>query len=267
MVATCERTEYKLKLRKIPLHELLKSKDINGVQWTFWFYWEDNLSTRSNSCFLPFLAIEAKLRECTQQEAAVKLRLKEVHERLRQDNYRDSDHIVTTELKPLEQKAKDLSKEYWLLERKLWSERLGSLEKYLGAGITLWRKTPNWWMHERLVLDCINRGGCCGRSCNCCFNRQKIRERPHAKGHCTTWCHCCEKARGFKISSEEAEMLENRFGVSSQGYMDFIALPSLLGIVEGDFSTNPSDMIKDKPPEYTSKSKQESIEQDGSKIP
>lgn len=165
----------------------------------------------------------------------MKLRLKEAHECLRQNNYRGSKEMVTSEHKPLEQEAKELREWYWLLERKSWSERLGSLEKYLGKGISFWPSTPNWWMHERLVLGCINRGGRCGRGCNCCFNRQDVPERPHARGHCTTWCHCCEKARGFKLSSEEAEPLKNNFGVSSQSYMDFIALPSVIGIVEGDF--------------------------------
>lgn len=256
MASISERTQYKFELRKKSGDELLRSENINGLQWKRWFHWEDQLILLPNfngHVIRDFLEVELALRECTQREVAAKRELETAYERLQQESLEESEEEKNSEVEALEKNIENLGKEYWFLERKWWSERIGSLFVCLGEGITLWRNTPSWWMHERLVMDCINRGGCCGRACNCCSDRRNIPGRLHARGHCTKWCHCCKEARGFELSSERLEELDSMFSFSSSAYLDFYALSSLLGLVEGNFRTNPSDMIKDKPPRYTPK--------------
>lgn len=99
-----------------------------------------------------------------------------------------------------------LSKNYWLLERELYkAESLLPSGPFRRAYDT-WRSNPKWYLHPDLTNDCAGRGGCCGRRCGCCEKREPTPERRRGVGHCTIECICCSEARGFELSSTDADM-------------------------------------------------------------
>lgn len=121
----------------------------------------------------------------------------------------------------------------------------------LTRGMKLWRSNPNWYMHRTLNEDCAGRGGCCGRDCNCCSPRLNIPGREFAAGHCTTRCHCCEKSRGFVLSVEEIEVLDQQFDPSRPGYFGRVSYATFFGLIPENYKDSPFDLIEGIPPAYT----------------
>lgn len=156
------------------------------------------------------------------------------------------------ETKNIEEEMVSLDQESWFAERSWWSKRASFYEGPLSRGIELWRSHPSWYMHPILRQDCAERGGCCGRACNCCFRRQGL--LPHRKfeggGHCTVYCDCCEKARGFKFTSDDIADIESLFDLSRSGYFIRICL-ALLGLIQDNLDDNPFDLIENMSPQYT----------------
>ncbi|KAJ5901900.1 hypothetical protein N7495_002428 [Penicillium taxi] len=143
-----------------------------------------------------------------------------------------------------------LSQESWLHKRKWWCIKSSFQDGPLMRGIQLWRSHPNWYMHRVLYEDCVGRGGCCERGCNCCVNRQFSKEGRFATGHCTVECSCCAKARGFELSTQQKDNLRGIFSLSHcSGYTKRMWYASLLGLMT-DSIESPFDMIIDTPPRY-----------------
>ncbi|KAK9860026.1 hypothetical protein MYU51_010225 [Penicillium brevicompactum] len=97
------------------------------------------------------------------------------------------------------------------------------------------------------------RYGCCARACGCCANRSIDDTRSLGVGHCTLECACCDRARGFGISSTEKKRLKELYKVNIEKGSDFlsrfIVRLSMFGVM-GDSWEDPFAMIVDAPPSY-----------------
>lgn len=223
--------------------ELERSGDIYHLQGYRYIIF---ITRNGDSCACPsdligLLQTELALRENTQREIALKAKMGELGE--------DSTDVTTAE--DLQEELLALSKEYWSLERLWWEIRSSFPEGTLTRGIDYWRSQPKWYMHRVLWEDCIGRGGCCGRDCGCCSNRQS--KHKFAAGHCTVECFCCEKARGFPLDPEQKSRIQSIFRPSNENTRPYdyrIKLASLLGLTPGNHE-NPVDLIVDLPPGCT----------------
>ncbi|KAJ5928423.1 hypothetical protein N7466_007379 [Penicillium verhagenii] len=72
-------------------------------------------------------------------------------------------------------------------------------------------KDPSWYLRSELVNYCVKKGGCCSRECGCCEKRQFSSERNFGVGHCTSYCACCDVARGGEITDECRKSMEESF--------------------------------------------------------
>ncbi|KAJ5609654.1 hypothetical protein N7528_010221 [Penicillium herquei] len=78
------------------------------------------------------------------------------------------------------------------------------------------RTDEDWYMREEMVQDCAEKGGCCSRGCGCCA-RRKLSERCKGLGHCTSECWCCSEQRGFEISCEEKQEIQQKYKEMLEG--------------------------------------------------
>lgn len=92
-----------------------------------------------------------------------------------------------------------------------------------------YRKDPNWYLCEWLRQDCAGRGGCCGRSCNCC---EKLRASAfgvlHLKwdhGHCISACGCYIRTRGYT----EDQIDKKRDSEDFPSIFRFTKQPTIIG--------------------------------------
>lgn len=77
-------------------------------------------------------------------------------------------------------------------------------------------KRPRWYMHESLVSNCVDLGGCCSRDCGCCATRVPNLNANNVKavrgaGHCTVECNCCSNALGLNLTVAQKDQLREDF--------------------------------------------------------
>lgn len=226
---------------------LEKSGNVYALQkhrYILWFLTAEKIDGGTNLNGL--LCTEVALRENTQRETALREKIRGLLTRTTTD---DSATLV----QELQEEISKLNKEYWKLERRWWQIRASFKDTSLTRGIELWRSHPKWYMHRVLREDCVGRGGCCGRGCGCCSNRQNIPERKFAAGHCTVECACCEQARGFELDSDQKAQIQEAFKLDRAGpgawYYNRIKLAALLGLMVGNCD-NPFDLLDEPPPTY-----------------
>lgn len=70
------------------------------------------------------------------------------------------------------------------------------------------RQDPAWYLRKELINDCMERGGCCGRTCGCCEKRC-LAGKEKGIGHCTVSCWCCEVNRGYLITDDDWRVVVN----------------------------------------------------------
>jgi hypothetical protein len=183
-----ERTPEETALEKGNDFEALQRYRLN------WWQTEDNESPDC-STFTAFFRGEESLRKICQTEIALK----------KQPNTASQIHALN-----------ELRQNAWFLERELRYFRSELLESpsALERAFKQWRSNPRWYMHPFLVEDCINRGGCCSRGCECCLSseRETSSVGELGIGHCTVECGCCCDARGFELTVEQKNDIERRFG-------------------------------------------------------
>lgn len=222
-----DKTEEETKLEEVG--------DINALQrYRFDTFWHDAVRTRERRCYgiKKLLKVERRLRETVQKEISLK---KRYPERSR-ENSTDRSGSQTEEPK---EKLDRLQCDYWMLERNWWEWRHAFPDGPLARAFELWRSHPRWYMHHVLVTDCIAKGGCCGRACGCCLNRDIEPTRTRGAGHCTVECQCCSEARGFELSERDKELLHEMFKFSedfpNMPYFQQISLASIFGLAAGSY--------------------------------
>ncbi|KAJ5968371.1 hypothetical protein N7501_004619 [Penicillium viridicatum] len=70
------------------------------------------------------------------------------------------------------------------------------------------RQDPAWYLRKELINDCIERGGCCGRTCGCCEKRC-LTGKEKGIGYCTMGCWCCEVNRVYSITDDGWDVVFN----------------------------------------------------------
>ena len=93
------------------------------------------------------------------------------------------------------------------------------------------RQNPALYHRKELTNDCVERGGCCSRSCGCCKKRC-LTSKERGAGYCTEQCYCCGVNRGYNISRAQWETV-----MSNLGHRLWSKNPSyLLAMTEAYFS-------------------------------
>ncbi|OQE24826.1 hypothetical protein PENFLA_c009G00230 [Penicillium flavigenum] len=180
-------------------HEFRQNEDINALQrWRYERHVYEQDLDEAEDRLAEFLDVETGLREISQREICL-------GEQFKQDPTR------------LDEEIKITNREYKRLEHEWRMIRDSFSDGPLVRGFELWRGDPKWYMHRVLREDCAGRGGCCGRECGCCLNRNFFWGRERAAGHCTVECGCCQKARGFELSEDEKKKFAIRYAVSQDG--------------------------------------------------
>lgn len=156
---------------------LEKSRNIYALQKYRYFQW---WKYSSDVNFPRLLEIEVVLRENTQRDMALREKLN----RLVKENIKEDSRNLTL-IQGLQEEISKLAKQYWFLERFWWEIRSAYKDSPTTRGFDLWRSHPKRYMHQVLSEGCAGRGGCCGRGCGCCSNRQTMTDRKFAAGHCT----------------------------------------------------------------------------------
>lgn len=188
------------------------------------------------------LSTEAKMRENTQREMALKDELATLEKKRKHRLRFFRSAFRSTRLL---NEISTLGEHYSILEMR-WSRiRASFKDSPFTRGIDLWRSDSRWYMHRVLRQDCAERGGCCERSCGCCLRRE-LSERRFAGGHCTAECHCCKKARRPQTNTESkrSEVLEDSIHGISDAIPNHIWYASLLGLMPGS-NSNPFHLIDD----------------------
>ncbi|KAJ5153081.1 uncharacterized protein N7482_009559 [Penicillium canariense] len=174
---------------------LERGDDFNALQRYRLNVWERYGDEAPDSTVsVAFLRTEESLRKICQKEIALK------------------EPKIPSQIRTL----RELKRNAWFLERE-WSylrSEITESPSVLERAFKQWRSDPRWYMHSVLVEDCVNRGGCCSRSCGCCVSRERQTSSVGELGigHCTVECGCCCEARGFDLTAEEKRNLEMRFG-------------------------------------------------------
>jgi hypothetical protein len=115
------------------------------------------------------------------------------------------------ELEDLDDELKALNRKYWRLEKELYILEENCLMQSLRRVYGSLHSQHGWHLISQwLRNDCIRRGGCCGRSCQCC-EKPPGSNRLKGWGHCTLECACCNRFRGFKLTAEEESLFQPDF--------------------------------------------------------
>ncbi|KAJ5975002.1 hypothetical protein N7481_008709 [Penicillium waksmanii] len=142
---------------------------------------------------------DLRLRELTQREEVIRQQYQAI-KFLSPENRREA-HMKYPQL------LDSISKEYWEEERSYYYLEASLLNGPVTRAYSKNRENPRWYLHKDLRNDCAGKGGCCGRGCGCCENREIIPGRMKGVGHCTSECGCCIQNRDFELTPEEEEKL------------------------------------------------------------
>lgn len=114
-----------------------------------------------------------------------------------------------------------LEREFWSLERTLAVVAADCPSEPAKDAYLALRKRNRWhltsqWLRE----DCVQRGGCCGRSCRCCEQRMES-HRGYGRGHCTAQCGCCSRLRGAELTDAQREEMRPAFDLRDWSLSDY----------------------------------------------
>lgn len=184
-----------------------------SINWTQWqivrgkrcLLWETDPNVLSRWA-QSVIETEILLREVTQQESFIK-------EYIQIENAK-SDPASRAILPGLVEELISLDHEYGRLERTYETIVAGCPAGPIKSGY-LWIRRQSYWhlKSDWLRQDCVNRGGCCGRSCRCCEIPPDPRRRK-GWGHCTANCACCRDVSGYRAAGSEKRPLEPHYDLT-----------------------------------------------------
>lgn len=170
-------------------------------------YYIDGTKHRCPSSLLS----ELLLAECLLRGAA-QTRDRYIEE-LGTTGFMDGEEPQTTQQKALCNALEEIGAKYFMLETSLYLKE---------AAVSGWplinlydsvRKDPGWYLREELVKDCVARGGCCSRKCDCCVKRVKNLPRKGISGHCSFECFCCHKSKKSSPLPTYIQIMEDDYRI------------------------------------------------------
>jgi hypothetical protein len=181
-----------------------------------WFRWQ---IVRGKRCLLwetdttvlsrwaqSIIETEILLREVTQHEHFVKECIQIVNG--------NSNQTAKALIPDMIEDLISLDREYTRLERTYETLMAGCPAGPMKSGYLWIRKQPSWHLKsDWLRKDCIDRGGCCGRSCRCCENPPDPRRR-RGWGHCTAECACCKSVSGFRSTERGKRLMQPDYNLT-----------------------------------------------------
>jgi hypothetical protein len=182
----------------------------NWIRWQIvrgkrYLLWETDAGVLSRWA-QSIIETEILLREVTQHENFVKDCIQMVNA--------NSDPAAKAILPDMIEELISLDHEYTRLERTYDTVVTGCPAGPIKSGYLWIRKQPYWHLKsDWLRQDCINRGGCCGRSCRCCENSPDPRRRK-GWGHCTAQCACCKSVHGFRPTERGKRLLQPDYNLT-----------------------------------------------------
>ncbi|CAG8050306.1 unnamed protein product [Penicillium olsonii] len=175
---------------------------VRGKRLLLWETNPDILSRWAQSV----IETEILLREVTQQESFVKECIQIVNA--------NSDPVAKAIVPDMVEELITLDHEYDRLERTYETIVAGCPAGPIKSGYLWIRQQSYWYLRsDWLRQDCINRGGCCGRSCGCCETPPDPRRRK-GWGHCTAQCACCKSVRGFRATERGKRLLQPKYDLT-----------------------------------------------------
>lgn len=176
---------------------------VRGKRLLLWETNPDVLSRWAQSV----IETEILLREVTQQESFVKECIQIVNA--------NSDPVAKAIMPDMVEELINLDHEYDRLERTYETIVDGCPTGPIKSGYLWIRSQSDWYLRsEWLRQDCINRGGCCGRSCGCCEVPPDPRRRK-GWGHCTAKCACCKSVRDFQANERDKRLLQPKYDLTA----------------------------------------------------
>ena len=118
--------------------------------------------------------------------------LEQLMEPLQQQACSKEDLKTLQRYERLREKIKECIPEF---EMEMFSAEVQLPERLLKRAYDKIRENPTWYLRPELIKDCIERGGCCGKSCRCCERRYRPENGRRGIGHCTVLCGCCGSHR------------------------------------------------------------------------
>ena len=176
----------------------------NWIRWQIvrgkrYLLWETDTAVLSRWA-QSIIETEILLREVTQHESFVKECIQIMNA--------NPDPVAKAILPDMVEELISLDHEYTRLERTYETVVAGCPAGPIKSGYLWIRQQSHWHLkNDWLRQDCINRGGCCGRSCRCCKNSPDPRRRK-GWGHCTTQCACCKSVRGLRSTERGRRLLQ-----------------------------------------------------------
>ncbi|KAJ5923737.1 hypothetical protein N7454_008982 [Penicillium verhagenii] len=166
-----------------------------------WFCFEDK-KLHDAKLFVAFIEAETALRTSVQHEEYIKNSI-----RASEEGSNELSPISTAEL---QEKLLKVQETLPICQQSLYEARW-ALHSDITDSYSSVTKDPSWYLKKGLVNDCLEKGGCCSRECGCCKKRQFSTERNFGIGHCTSYCACCDVARGGALTDESRKYIEESF--------------------------------------------------------
>jgi hypothetical protein len=188
--------------------------------------------------FVEIIYAEQNLRATVQRVDMMKKRIKALEKAASiEDN--------KTHLSDWEEELEQLQRMGWKQELELYEREQLMPEWPLKQGYDRLRESAAWYMRIELVRDCVDRGGCCSRSCGCCGQRHLDSERKRGAGHCTLECSCCSTYRDVELSLVEkikfTERLRDNLRNQNPSFLLRMAEAYFLSPAPADHSTSKSE--------------------------
>lgn len=176
----------------------------------------DRIEPAANRWTHETIELDTRRREIVQRETYILEKVRQArHPTDKVDNEYPQQKENHQALNEWLEELKTLNQDYWAAERRIYIHNNHCPSRPFKRAYISTQKKPQWYLSPWLCEDCAERGGCCGRACGCC---QKPRSdfRLNGHGHCTKFCDCCIRARGFELDEAQTKLFQHVLNLLSK---------------------------------------------------